>query len=123
MDGRLRLAKHFAQEVGHDSCAAIVGEEWAPVRRPVYDLQLDSETGLPALPPQLQGLVDRHLRVLIAVQEQQRRRHLINIRDRAGKSRETGLLFRELGQDEAAVRGWTRAVLSSRAWVDMASRS
>ena len=80
-----------AQKCFYDLQPFIVVKRGAAVCRAVHHYELNGSAGPLIRPRQFVGLVDRHLRILIAVQQQQRRVVFVDVKHRAGQMGE--LLF------------------------------
>ena len=72
----------------------IVEESFAAMCSAVYDLEFHGQAQLFVPAMQLVCLIDGHLRVLIAVDQQQRRVRCVNVSHRAGQFRKIRLLRR-----------------------------
>ena len=89
---------------------------------PVHHDQLRVETGAFIRTLELVGLVDRHLRVLIAVQQEQRRIAGVDLEYRARESRELFLLVREPAE-QCLERGLADTEPYGVDWARIVSRS
>ena len=90
-DGPVQERDHTLDALGRE-------KQISAVRRAMDDVQRDVEAGLLVGALQLVGLIDRHLRVLVAMHEEQRWIARADVDDRARHLREAGYVLRQRPQ-------------------------
>ena len=88
------------QEAFDDGQAVFVVEHLSAVAGVVDDLELDRGFDAFVGAKKFEGLVNRHLRVLVAVQKEQRRVGAIDMKNRAGKAGKRWSIGRERAEQE-----------------------
>ena len=89
------------EKLGHDLHTFTVEEQGSAVARPVDDDERRLQPHALVGAYELMGLVDRHLRVLVAVQQQQRRVGFVDVKHRARQPRQRHVFVGECPQQRA----------------------
>src|SRR6185437_1183735 len=100
-DYRLEIA---AQKFFHYSKAFLVIERRSAMSSAVNDLQLNRSFRFPVCAPKLERLIDGHLRILIAVQQEKRRIMRIHVKGGTREPGERGNVVRLAAQQEVQRR-------------------
>ena len=88
----------------NDGEPLLIEKHFPAVARAVQDFELrwQSESLIGAL--EFVGLIDRHLRILIAMQQEEKRIVRVHVKDGTGEARELGLLFGQAAEKQLKSR-------------------